>query len=106
MLSLLQNCSIFLFPSIGEHFGIAPIEAMACSKPVIAHNSGGTRETVGKVGILCRNNLEEWKQSISFLMDNPKIRRDYAKRAYNRSKDFTWEKTVNEMIKVFNKVRH
>ena len=38
-----------------EHFGIVPLEAMAHSRPVIACNSGGPRESVqhGLTGFLC-----------------------------------------------------
>jgi len=35
-----------LFGSIWEPFGMVPIEAMACGASVVAHNSGGVKETV------------------------------------------------------------
>lgn len=39
------NCRAFIFPG-EEDFGIAPVEAMACGRPVIAFNAGGAKETV------------------------------------------------------------
>jgi len=39
-----QRCDIFCFPTLGEPFGKAIIEAMACAKPVIASNIGGKAE--------------------------------------------------------------
>ncbi len=36
----------FLFASVDEEFGIAPVEAMGYGVPVIAYNSGGLKETV------------------------------------------------------------
>ncbi len=44
-----QNCRAFIFPQ-EEDFGIAPIEAMAAGKPVIAYKGGGALESV-KEGI-------------------------------------------------------
>lgn len=43
---LIANAKAFLFASIDEEFGIAPIEAMGYETPVIALNSGGLKETV------------------------------------------------------------
>lgn len=50
---LYQNCQALLCPQI-EDFGLAPLEAQACGKPVIAFNYGGLTETIinGKTGIL------------------------------------------------------
>jgi len=48
----MQHCKAFVFPG-KEDFGITPVEAMACGKPVIFFNQGGVAETVehGKTGI-------------------------------------------------------
>ncbi len=42
---LLARCRAFIFPG-EEDFGIAPLEANACGRPVIAFAGGGARETV------------------------------------------------------------
>ncbi len=42
---LYARCRALLFPSV-EDFGIAPLEAMASGRPVIALGHGGARETV------------------------------------------------------------
>ena len=46
------RCKAFLFPG-HEDFGITPVEAMACGKPVVALKKGGALETVveGKSGV-------------------------------------------------------
>lgn len=41
----LQNCRALIFPG-EEDFGITPVEAMACGKPVLAYGRGGVLETV------------------------------------------------------------
>jgi len=42
---LLQGALGFINPQV-EDFGIAPVEAMACGRPVIAYRAGGAMETV------------------------------------------------------------
>jgi glycosyltransferase involved in cell wall biosynthesis len=48
----LARCRALLFPG-EEDFGMAPLEANAAGRPVIAYNSGGATETVvdGKTGV-------------------------------------------------------
>jgi len=41
----LSTCRALIFPGV-EDFGIIPVEAMACGRPVIAYNKGGATETV------------------------------------------------------------
>ena len=50
---LYQNCRALVFPAM-EDFGIIPVEAQACGRPVVALGKGGTAETVvdGRTGVL------------------------------------------------------
>jgi len=52
LLKLYQNCRAIVVPGI-EDFGIVPVEALACGKPVICCGSGGVTETVtdGETGV-------------------------------------------------------
>lgn len=40
-----QNCICLIFPGV-EDFGLTPLEAQSCGKPVIALNAGGATESV------------------------------------------------------------
>lgn len=41
----MQNCRALIFPG-EEDFGIVPVEAMACGKPVLAYGVGGALESI------------------------------------------------------------
>jgi len=45
LLSLYRRCRAFIFPGL-EDFGIAPVEAQAAGRPVIAYAGGGALDTV------------------------------------------------------------
>lgn len=59
-----QNCRAFVFPG-EEDFGITPVEAQACGRPVIAYGRGGALETVvdGETGVFFA------EQSVASLID-------------------------------------
>jgi len=48
----MASCRAYVFPG-SEDFGIVPVEAQACGKPVVAYRDGGALETVveGKTGV-------------------------------------------------------
>ena len=52
---LLNRCDCLIYTPPNEHFGIVPLEAMYCKKPVVAARSGGPTETIldGQTGFLC-----------------------------------------------------
>lgn len=59
MIQCYQQCDLFILPNrtIGqdiEGFGMVLVEAQSCAKPVIAGDSGGTRETLveGETGLI------------------------------------------------------
>jgi len=45
LLGYYQDCRALIFPQV-EDFGLVPLEAQSCGKPVIAFRSGGALETV------------------------------------------------------------
>ena len=56
LLNLYQNCQALICPQL-EDFGLTPLEAQACGKPIIAYNKGGLTETVinNKTGIFFKH---------------------------------------------------
>ncbi len=60
LLNLYQECLALICPQL-EDFGLTPIEAQSCGKPVIAYDKGGLTETVinDKTGILFNHQTVE-----------------------------------------------
>jgi glycosyltransferase involved in cell wall biosynthesis len=72
-----QQCDIFCFPTLGEPFGKAMIEAMACGKPVIASAIGGSTEIIrdGVNGVLFSPaDSEALSTKMGWLLTDPKTR--------------------------------
>lgn len=76
------------YPEQVEHFGIAPIEAMAAGAVPILYNAGGPRETVldKKTGFLFEDRSELVDYTVQ-LIRNQKERTKMAQRAVERVKE-------------------
>lgn len=72
-----SNTLALLYTPSNEHFGIVPLEAMACGLPILAVNSGGPTETVvdlseaGGTGLLRPADEEEWSKALTQLITMP-----------------------------------
>lgn len=104
MMSMYQGATAFLFASVDEEFGIAPVEAMGYGLPVIAFRSGGVPEIVedGKNGYLFD---ELTKDSLKMKIDkmeklSAKSYKEMSNEARKTSERFSTEEFRNK-IKAF-----
>jgi polysaccharide biosynthesis protein PelF len=74
--------------SVTEAFPFAAIEAMACGKPVVATDVGGTREALEGCGILVRSrNSTELARGIVRLLKDKEYRTSVGEAALNRARE-------------------
>ena len=96
LLGYYQNCRALIFPQ-EEDFGLTPIEAQSCGRPVIAYRRGGALETVieGKTGVFFENQTSESLQRTIKEFDKLKIKReDCRENAKRFSKDIFKQKII------------
>jgi glycosyltransferase involved in cell wall biosynthesis len=99
----MRNCDFFVLPSFYENFGVVYIEAMACGKPVIGTNAGGSREIITKqTGLLVPpKNVNALIKAINYMLDHYQNYSSEKISQYTRN-NFSYEvigKKLNEIYK-------
>jgi len=106
---LLSQSDIFLLTSSWEGFGIAVVEAMAASLPVIVSNISGLREVVledfseiSKIGFLIDPKSEDdIAICLSKLITNARLRMEMGRNAHIRSLKFDIQKTFEQYRELY-----
>jgi len=104
-----KNAKAYLFASVDEEFGIAPVEAMGYGLPVIAYESGGLKETVveGKNGYLFDQLTPEFlcKKIKEFENLSKKECQQMRINARNESEKYTEEIFKNKFLSFINRLK-
>jgi len=105
-LSIVYNlASLFVFPSFYEGFGLPVLEAMACGTPVVCSDSSSIPEVGGDAVVYCDpNNTDDISNKIVQVLNDTELQKSMKVSGIKRAKEFTWEKSASQHIKVFQKV--
>jgi glycosyltransferase involved in cell wall biosynthesis len=76
VVSLMQGATIVACAQIREPFGLVPLEAMACARPVVAVDEGGLRESVrdGETGLLVPRDPQAMADAFARLLGDAALR--------------------------------
>ena len=97
--------SLFVFPSFYEGFGLPPLEAMACGTPVVSSDLTSMPEVCGAAAIYCNpHDIENIKNKMELVLTNVKLQNKLIAKGLKRASEFTWEKSAQEHMDVFEKV--
>ena len=99
---------IFVTTPWYEPFGMTPLEAMACGRPVIGSDVGGIKYTVqqGKTGVLVPpRQPDALADAMAFLLRNRGLAEEMGRRGLERAKrDFTWPRVAAAIADVYERV--
>ncbi len=105
---VLSISDLFMIPSGSETFGLAALEAMSCSVPVVSSNIGGLPEVNihGETGYLCElGDIECLGSSATKILKDAALHEKMAKAARKRAEVFEMDKIVTQYEEYYKSVK-
>ena len=93
----MKKCDLYVCSSYSEGFSTSVTESLIVGTPVVTTLCSGMHEMLGEnneYGIVTENNEHALYEGIKTMLTDADLLKDYAKRAEERGKVFSTEKTV------------
>lgn len=104
--ALLRSADIFLIPSLWEGFGLAAVEAMNASLPVIASDVAGLRDVVGTdeqaAFLIDSVDTGAIADRLQQLVSDASLRAKMGRNGFERSKVFDYKQWVTSHLELYH----
>lgn len=101
--SLYRLADVFVFPSIYEGFGLMALEAMASGTPVVTSKAVVFEEVLEEAAYMVENAREMAGAIIALLIQQP-LRETMINQGLALASYYSWRKTAQETLAVYEKV--
>lgn len=106
-LELLRKSWILAITSMIEGWGVSILEAAACATATVGYDAGAIKEAVidGRTGLLAKyGDITELADKICLILTDEKFRDKLSNGALVYSRNFDWDRTADETIKVVEEI--
>ena len=100
-----HRADAFVFASSCENMPNILLEAMAAGLPIACSNRGPMPEVLGNAGVYFDpESPDQIANSLAMLLDNHDLRAELAQKAYNRAREYSWERCAKETFSFMSEV--
>lgn len=100
--ALYNLADLFVFPSLYEGFGLPPLEAMACGRPVVTSNASSLPEVVGEAGLMVEaTDVEALAEAMQRVLEDNALRVRMIAKGVEQATKFTWEKAAAKLLSLY-----
>jgi glycosyltransferase involved in cell wall biosynthesis len=105
LVALFTYCTLFVFPSLHEGFGLPALEAMACGAPTIGSNTTSIPEVIGRADALFDPHIpDEIAKKIAEVLSDENFIRSLREHALLQASKFSWDNCAKRAISAFEEV--
>ncbi len=102
LVELYAGAACFLFPSLGEGFGLPPLEAMACGAPVVVSDRPAIAEVTGDAALQAPpTDVEALAGHVSRVLQDKELAAAMRTAGLARARHFTWPRAAAETERVY-----
>lgn len=99
LLKLYNLCSLFVFPSLHEGFGIPPLEAMSCGAPVIGSHATSLPEVIGlPEALFDPTSVGSIRTKIEQALTDDEFRSRLIQHGLAHARTFTWADSAKRAL--------
>ena len=99
---LMQNCKLFVFPSLYEGFGFPILEAFYFKKPILVSHVSSLPEVAKDAACYCDPyDIESIEMGLTKLVSDEDYAKNLVEMGTERLKDFSWAKAAKMVLSVF-----
>ncbi len=104
--AIISQCTVFLYPSLRESFGIPILEGMACGVPVITSNTSSMPEVAGEEAALIIDpfNPKEIANAMQTLVEDKLLADLLSEKGILRAKNFSWTIMAQSVLALYEDV--
>ena len=97
-----EAAEAFVFPSLHEGFGLAPLEAMVAGTPVIASNVSALPEVLGDAAMLVNpDNVFEIARGIHDVLLDTELQANLIEKGYAQAKQYSWTRAAELVLEIY-----
>lgn len=101
---LFKNCSVYVFPSLMEGFGLPGLEAMGYGAPVASSNATCLPEVYGDAAhYFDPNSTDDMARAITDILKDSSLRNELIKKGHSQLKKYSWKRMAQQTYDVYMK---